>query len=114
MKKFIYLLLFFALLFVFLTSCSEPEKLPKNFSSEEEKELEEYCKTLTHEALEGDETAIFINEMTDASQEDLERALGYNLREGLGFTGNYSLYIECSISLAEGARGDVTFSHLIK
>ena len=41
MRKFIYLLLFLALTFVLITSCSEHEKLPKDFSSEEEKELEE-------------------------------------------------------------------------
>ena len=106
MRKFVYLLLFLALTFVLVTSCSEPEKLPKNFSSYEEKELEEYCK----EALDNATGSRSINVWTDASQEVLERELGYNLREGLGFKGNYEIRIQCSSSLEEGVWGFVTFS----
>ena len=106
MKKFIYLLLFLALAFVLLTSCSEPEKLPKDFFSEEEQELEEYCKkTLEYYA-----GGPVISAWIDVSQEDLERELGYNLREGLGFRGNYNIDIFCSSSLEEGVEGSVTFS----
>ena len=112
MKKFFYLLLLIAFLFVFLTSCSEPEKLPKDFSSQEEKELGEYCKNLEYEYKDwdGDKMASIINAWTDASQEDLERVLGYNLREDLGFTGNYYIEIFCSSSLSKGVEGFVTFS----
>ena len=106
MRKFIYLLLFLALIFVLITSCSEPEKLPKGFSSEEEKELEEHCK----EALDKVAGEGIINVWTDASQEVLERELGYNLREGLGFKGNYEIEISCSSSLEGGVKGFVTFS----
>ena len=109
MKKFIYLLLLLALLFVFLTSCSEPEKLPKDFYSQEEKELGEYCKNQEYNT-DGDEMVAISNVWTDASQEDLERVLGYNLREDLGFTGNYYIEIFCSSSLSKGVEGFVTFS----
>ena len=106
MKKLIYLLLFLALAFVLLTSCSKSEKLPKDFFSEDEKELEEHCKkTLENKAGER-----LISIWTDASQEDLERELGYNLRESLGFRGNYEIEILCSSSLEEGVEGFVTFS----
>ena len=106
MRKFIYLLLFLALTFVLITSCSEPEKLPKDFSSEQEKELEEYCK----EALDKAVGESIISVWTDASQEVLERELGYNLREGLSFKGNYKISIDCSSSLEEGVEGFVAFS----
>ena len=106
MRKFIYLLLFLALTFVLITSCSEPEKLPKDFYSWEEKELEEHCK----EALDRQKEESIISIWTDASQEVLERELGYNLREGLGFKGNYDIEIYCYSSLEEGVEGLVTFS----
>tara|TARA_Y100000768_G_C23591796_1_gene501950 strand:- start:107 stop:451 length:345 start_codon:yes stop_codon:yes gene_type:complete len=109
MRKFFYLLLFLALTFVLITSCSEPEKLPKDFSSEEEKELEEHCKEALDEA-KADSPVFMSSLWTDASQEVLERELGYNLREGLGFKGNYDITIDCSSSLEEGVEGFVTFS----
>ena len=103
MKKFIYLLLLIALLFVFLTSCSEPEKLPKDFYSQEEKELGEYCKNQEY-GKDGEKMGSIISLWTDASQEDLERALGYNLREDLGFTGNYNIEIFSVVLYQKGLR----------
>ena len=113
MKKFIYLFVFLVLVFLFLTSCSEPEKLPMAFSSEEEKELEEYCKTqVSTDGLVGDAVQLASNTVTNASQEDLERILGYDLREGLGFTESYIITIVCTASLTKGVRGFVDFHPL--
>ena len=113
MKKFIYLFVFLVLLFLFLTSCSEPEKLPMNFSSEEEKELEEYCKTqVSTDGLVGDIVEVSLTNVTNASQEDLERILGYDLIEGLGFRESYTIRIDCTASLAEGVMGFVEFRPL--
>ena len=113
MKKFIYLFVFLVLGFLFLTSCSEPEKLPMNFYSEEEKELEEYCKTqVSTDGLEGDTVQLASHEVTNASQEELERILGYDLREGLGFRESYIITIVCSASLTEGVIGFVEFRPL--
>jgi hypothetical protein len=84
-----------------------------NFSSEEEKELEEYCKTqVSTDGLEGDTVKFISNDVTNASQEDLERILGYDLREGLGFRESYTIRINCTASLAEGVMGFVEFRPL--
>ena len=110
MKKFIYLFVFLVLVFLFLTSCSEPEKIPMYFSSGEEKELEEYCKTeVSTDGLEGDTVQLASNKVTNASQEDLEGILGYDLREGLGFRERYTITIVCSASLTKGVIGLVDF-----
>ena len=100
------------LVFLFLTSCSEPEKLPTYFSSEEEKELAEFCKTqVSTDSLEGD-TEQIASQVVNASQEDLERILGYDLREGLGFRESYIITIFCSASLTKGVIGFVDFQPL--